>query len=84
MNSDLVYRQIQPDHSLVDFVDCFWMLETQTDQARDVVVLPDGRIDLVLASKNLASHCVETGIDYAIRSMEKPSDHAPIWSTFRF
>jgi AraC-like DNA-binding protein len=49
MNSDLLYRQIQPDHSLVDFVDCFWMLETQTDQARDVVVLPDGRIDMVLA-----------------------------------
>jgi len=42
------------------------------------------RIDLVLASKNLASHCIETGIDYDIRSMEKPSDHAPIWSTFRF
>ena len=42
------------------------------------------RIDLVLASKNLAEHCVESGIDYAIRGMEKPSDHAPIWSTFRF
>jgi len=38
----------------------------------------------VLASKNLASHCIETGIDYDIRSMEKPSDHAPVWSTFRF
>lgn len=42
------------------------------------------RIDLVLASKNLAAHCVESGIDYEIRGMEKPSDHAPIWSTFRF
>ena len=42
------------------------------------------RIDLVLASKTLASHCVETGIDYEIRGMEKPSDHAHIWSTFRF
>lgn len=29
------------------------------------------RIDLVLASKTLASHCVETGIDYEIRGMEK-------------
>ncbi|HAV2374901.1 TPA: exodeoxyribonuclease III, partial [Escherichia coli] len=26
---------------------------------------------------------VETGIDYEIRSMEKPSDHAPVWATFR-
>ncbi|MEX7669933.1 hypothetical protein AB6W46_18525, partial [Klebsiella pneumoniae] len=25
----------------------------------------------------------ETGIDYEIRGMEKPSDHAPVWATFR-
>jgi len=42
------------------------------------------RIDLLLASQPLAARCVETGIDYAIRSMEKPSDHAPVWSTFQF
>lgn len=42
------------------------------------------RIDLLLASKALAPHCVETGIDYVIRGMEKPSDHAPVWSRFSF
>ena len=26
--------------------------------------------------------CLESGIDYDIRSMEKPSDHAPIWTRF--
>lgn len=41
------------------------------------------RIDLLLASQPLAECCVETGIDYEIRSMEKPSDHAPVWATFR-
>ncbi|WPM85851.1 exodeoxyribonuclease III [Apirhabdus apintestini] len=41
------------------------------------------RIDLLLASRALAPHCVDTGIDYAIRGMEKPSDHAPIWATFK-
>lgn len=40
------------------------------------------RIDLVLASQPLAERCVATGIDYAIRGMEKPSDHAPIWAQF--
>ncbi len=25
---------------------------------------------------------IATGIDYDIRSMEKPSDHAPVWSEF--
>ncbi|WLS77079.1 exodeoxyribonuclease III [Erwinia pyri] len=42
------------------------------------------RIDLVLASQPLAERCVATGIDYAIRGMEKPSDHAPIWAQFSF
>ena len=41
------------------------------------------RIDLLLASQPLASRCIESGIDYDIRSMEKPSDHAPVWSTFK-
>jgi len=40
------------------------------------------RIDLLLASHPLAERCVATGIDYAIRGMEKPSDHAPIWAQF--
>lgn len=40
------------------------------------------RIDLVLASRPLAERCTATGIDYAIRGMEKPSDHAPVWAEF--
>ncbi|NIF21899.1 MULTISPECIES: exodeoxyribonuclease III [Pantoea] len=42
------------------------------------------RIDLLLASQPLAAHCIDSGIDYELRAMEKPSDHAPIWSTFQF
>lgn len=40
------------------------------------------RIDLLLASQPLAQRCIDTGIDYEIRAMEKPSDHAPIWAQF--
>jgi exodeoxyribonuclease-3 len=40
------------------------------------------RIDLILASAPLAEHCKDAGIDYDIRAMEKPSDHAPVWSEF--
>lgn len=40
------------------------------------------RIDLILASQSLMSHCINTGIDLEIRAMEKPSDHAPIWAEF--
>ncbi|WP_276642999.1 exodeoxyribonuclease III [Siccibacter turicensis] len=41
------------------------------------------RIDLLMASNALMPHCVETGIDYDIRAMERPSDHAPVWATFK-
>jgi exodeoxyribonuclease-3 len=40
------------------------------------------RIDLILATSPLASTCRDAGIDYAIRGMEKPSDHCPVWADF--
>ncbi len=41
------------------------------------------RIDLILASAGLYEKCHDAGIDYDIRGMEKPSDHAPIWASFK-
>ncbi|MFD2179334.1 exodeoxyribonuclease III [Veronia pacifica] len=40
------------------------------------------RIDVILATPSLAEQCQDTGIDYELRGIEKPSDHAPIWATF--
>jgi len=40
------------------------------------------RIDLILATDPLNAVCTGAGIGYDIRSMEKPSDHAPIWADF--
>lgn len=40
------------------------------------------RIDLILASQSLAQRCTDAGIDYDLRAMQKPSDHAPIWAEF--
>lgn len=40
------------------------------------------RIDLILATQTLATKCEDSGIDYELRGIEKPSDHAPVWSTF--
>lgn len=40
------------------------------------------RIDLILASQALVQYCVASGIDYTIHSMDKPSDHAPVWARF--
>ncbi len=37
------------------------------------------RIDLILASEAMAGKVKDTGIDYHIRSLDKPSDHCPVW-----
>ena len=41
------------------------------------------RIDVVLATHKMTDTCVEADVDYELRGIEKPSDHAPIWSTFK-
>ena len=41
------------------------------------------RIDHVLATPGVHAKLAETGIDYELRGIEKPSDHAPIWATYK-
>lgn len=41
------------------------------------------RIDVILATPSLAERLIESDVDYNLRGIEKPSDHAPIWSTFK-
>lgn len=40
------------------------------------------RIDTVLATAPLLEKLSDTGVDYDVRAMEKPSDHCPVWSRF--
>ena len=40
------------------------------------------RIDTLLATRPLISRLCDTGIDYTIRGMERPSDHCPVWASF--
>ncbi|MFT2112472.1 exodeoxyribonuclease III [Marinomonas sp. 2405UD68-3] len=40
------------------------------------------RIDVIMASDGLLPKLIKSDVDYDIRGMEKPSDHAPIWATF--
>ncbi|HKM37657.1 MAG TPA: exodeoxyribonuclease III [Thiopseudomonas sp.] len=37
------------------------------------------RIDVIMTTPVLRSRLLNAGIDYELRAMEKPSDHAPIW-----
>ncbi|WP_163559839.1 exodeoxyribonuclease III [Halomonas sp. NO4] len=38
------------------------------------------RIDYILVTPALADSVTAAGIDYDLRGMEKPSDHAPVWA----
>lgn len=40
------------------------------------------RIDVVMATAPLAATLKASDVDYEIRAMERPSDHAPVWSEF--
>ena len=67
------YRQLHPT---VD--DCFSWFDYRSrgfeDSPRRGL-----RIDVILASLGLRERLRDAGVDYALRGMEKPSDHAPIW-----
>ncbi|WP_319380484.1 exodeoxyribonuclease III [Thiomicrorhabdus sp.] len=41
------------------------------------------RIDTVLATAPLNSKAISSEVGYDIRGMEKPSDHAPVWTEFQ-
>ncbi|MFK7996348.1 MAG: exodeoxyribonuclease III [Granulosicoccus sp.] len=40
------------------------------------------RIDHLLCTRSLTPKLVDSGIEYDIRAMDKPSDHCPVWSEF--
>lgn len=40
------------------------------------------RIDLILVTKPLVTYHKHSAISYDIRSMKRPSDHAPVWTDF--
>ena len=40
------------------------------------------RIDLIMVTPELQKLCADTGIDYEIRGLSRPSDHAPVWAAF--
>ncbi|ANS85856.1 Exodeoxyribonuclease III [Vibrio scophthalmi] len=69
------FRQIHPD--VTDKYSWFDYRSRGFDDNRGL------RIDVILATKSLAERCFESDIDYPLRGIDKPSDHAPIWSTFK-
>ena len=46
MNNDFYYKAVEPDESLLDFVENIGMFYNPSNDPMEVVLMPDGRIDL--------------------------------------
>ncbi|HAT41225.1 MAG TPA: exodeoxyribonuclease III [Rheinheimera sp.] len=68
------YRQLHPDVS--DRFSWFDYRSKGFDDNRGL------RIDVVMATPPLAATAVASDVDYDLRAMERPSDHAPVWTEF--
>ena len=53
MNNDFYYKAIETDESLTDFVENIGMFINTSEKAREVVLMPDGRIDLFFMKTGL-------------------------------
>nr|WP_197705868.1 AraC family transcriptional regulator [Filimonas lacunae] len=49
MLHDINYSVVYPEAGLLPWVDSFWMLYNTTAESKEIVVLPDGRVDLFLS-----------------------------------
>jgi AraC-like DNA-binding protein len=64
MDNDFTYQRSKPDRSLSDFVESFWMLQNRSGSDKEIVVLPDGRIDLFFSqSASEPFHATLSGIE---------------------
>lgn len=44
--NDMEYKMLKPDDTLSEFVESFWMLINHSEKQKDIVIVPDGRIDV--------------------------------------
>ncbi|MEP6465903.1 MAG: AraC family transcriptional regulator [Parafilimonas sp.] len=73
MDNNFHYKFIKPEESLADFVESFGMFYTSSDEPKEVVVMPDGRIDLFfLKPANAPFHVTLTGLETAPKQRNIP------------
>ncbi|WP_130736348.1 AraC family transcriptional regulator [Flavobacterium sp. J27] len=64
MNNDLTYQFVKPNAVLEDYVAGFWSLQNESESDKEVVILPDGRIDLFFSqSTNEPFHVTLSGLE---------------------
>jgi AraC-like DNA-binding protein len=73
MDDNFQYKFIQPIPLLTDFIESIGMFHNNTDEVKEVVVIPDGRIDLFfLKSAAEPFHVILTGLETAPKQRTIP------------
>lgn len=71
METNITFKTQQPSPQLSDFVESFWMLENAAAQQKEIVVLPDGRFDIIF------SYSAEESFRAILRGLDtEPGQHA--------
>src|SRR5699024_5865245 len=47
--NDLQWKIVKPPAELTDFVESFWMLANHSDKEHQMIILPDGRVDIIFS-----------------------------------
>lgn len=47
--NDIEWKTIKPPNDLDDFVESFWMLANHSDREHQIIILPDGRFDIIFS-----------------------------------
>ena len=45
------YKKIQPDIRLIDYVESFWLSANHTEDDKEIVLFPDGRVDIIFTCR---------------------------------
>ncbi|MNJ91794.1 Helix-turn-helix domain protein [compost metagenome] len=64
MDDELTYRLVKPETELRDFVESFWCLENHSNSGKEIIVVPDGRVDLFVSrSESEGFHITLSGLE---------------------
>lgn len=80
MSDYLLFNEKKPNESIANFVESFWMLDNPSKLNKDIIVLPDGRVDLFFkTSKTIPFQITLLGIETQPTQMSFPA-HTKIFA----
>ena len=85
MDNDIESRFTKPGQPLRDYVDSIWMLKNHSEKDKDVVIVPDSRIDLFFChSSSIPFNCILMGLESEPTVLQLPAKMLTFAISFQF